>query len=139
LGKNESYYKSLIKKKIDIRKIKFLGKLSHTETISEIKKSYILLHPSKEESFGNIYLEAMMCGTPIIAGISSGATSEVIKKNGLLIDINNINQITNAITKYIKNQSYYNSIRSAAFKYVYKNFNYMKISKQYLSIFEKIR
>ena len=139
LGKNESYYKSLIKKKIDIRKIKFLGKLSHTETISEIKKSYILLHPSKEESFGNIYLEAMMCGTPIIAGISSGATSEVIKKNGLLIDINNINQITNAITKYLKNKAYYNSIRSAAFEYVYRNFNYMKISKQYLSIFEKIR
>ena len=139
MGKNELCYKNLIKNKIDLRRIKFLGKLTHIETITEIKKSYILLHPSKEESFGNIYLEAMMCGTPIVAGKSSGATSEVIKKNGLLIDINNINQITNAITKYLKNKAYYNSIRSAAFEYVYRNFNYMKISKQYLSIFKKIR
>ena len=113
--------------------------MEHTETISEIKKSYILLHPSKEESFGNIYLEAMSCGTPIIAGKFSGATAEVIKSHGLLVDVNNINQIANAITRYFKHQTFYNSIRYSAYSYVFNNFNYMKISKQYLSIFRKIK
>tara|TARA_B110000503_G_scaffold89350_1_gene135326 strand:+ start:2237 stop:3415 length:1179 start_codon:yes stop_codon:yes gene_type:complete len=139
LGVNDLYHKDLIKKKIDLKRINFLGRLEHTETISEIKKSYILLHPSKEESFGNIYLEAMSCGTPIIAGKFSGATAEVIKSHGLLVDVNNINQIANAITRYFKHQTFYNSIRYSAYSYVFNNFNYMKISKQYLSIFRKIK
>ena len=129
----------MLKKKVNVSRIKFLGKLDHKKTISEIKKSYILLHPSKEESFGNIYIEAMASGTPIVAGKNSGATSEVIKNNGVLVDINNTDEIALALLKYFKNQKFYNKVRISAYNYVFNNFNYLKISKQYLSIFRKIK
>jgi len=139
LEENGTYYKSLLKKKVNVSRIKFLGKLEHKQTISEIKKSYILLHPSKEESFGNVYIEAMASGTPIVAGKHSGATPEVIKNNGVLVDINNIDEIAIALLKYFKNQKFYNKIRVSAYNYVFNNFNCLKISKQYLSIFRKIK
>lgn len=139
LEKNGKYQKYLTSNNFDLERVIFLGKLDHIKLLSEIKQSYLLLHTSKEESFGNIYLEGMISGTPIIAGKYSGATSEVIKEYGLLVDINKVDKVANALIKYLVDKKFYNKIRIGAFNYVLKNYNYITISKKYLSIFNKIK
>ena len=66
-------------------------------------------------------------------------TSDVIKEYGLLVDINKVDKVANALIKYLVDKKFYNKIRIGAFNYVLKNYNYITISKKYLSIFNKIK
>ncbi len=66
----------------------------------------IFVAPSRYESFGIIYLEAMRHSKPIIA-CNTGGTPEVVShgKSGLLIDPGNPSQLTKAIIDLAKNKA----------------------------------
>jgi glycosyltransferase involved in cell wall biosynthesis len=57
--------------------------------------------PSLEESFGNVALEAMACGKPVIASQASGF-AEIVRdgQNGRLIDVASIDALRQAIEAY---------------------------------------
>ncbi|MCZ4518054.1 glycosyltransferase family 4 protein [Rhodococcus ruber] len=61
----------------------------------------IFLHPSLEESFGLVLVEAMSAGKPIIAGVHSGAVPEVVGEAGLLVNVNSTNEIASSIRAMI--------------------------------------
>lgn len=80
--------------------VKFLGKRSHSELMRLIaSEADVLVHPSLEESFGNIYLEAGLLGKAIIAGKNSGASPNTLGngKAGMLVDIRSVNEIANGM------------------------------------------
>jgi phosphatidylinositol alpha-1,6-mannosyltransferase len=71
----------------------------------------IFIMPSRNingdfEGFGLVYLEANLAGKPVVAGKSGGVSDAVIDGlNGLLVDPEDLNQITSAITKLAQDQS----------------------------------
>ena len=98
----------------------------------------IFLHTSLEESFGNIFLEAMMSGVPLIAGKNSGAAPEIVRGFGLLVDVNNIKEIINGLNKYALNPKLWSKIRVSAYKNVKKKYSQKNIVTKYLSLYKKI-
>lgn len=66
--------------------IVFVGRKPYPETMQLIKKAKVFLHPSREESFGNVILEAMVLGTPVVGGEKSGNVPYLLDKGkvGLL-------------------------------------------------------
>ncbi|SHG35074.1 Glycosyltransferase involved in cell wall bisynthesis [Fodinibius roseus] len=46
--------------------VKLLGQLNHTQALKAMAESQVLVNPSKSESFGLVYLEALSVGTPVI-------------------------------------------------------------------------
>lgn len=46
--------------------IKLLGQLSHAEALQKMSGCKLLVNPSLSESFGLVYLEALMVGTPVV-------------------------------------------------------------------------
>ena len=68
--------------------MEFFGEVSHDDIETAMRKADVLLHPSIEESFGMIYLEAMAAGLPIIAGKNAGATPWILQNggSGMLVD-----------------------------------------------------
>jgi len=73
---------------------------------NEIKNIYnqcdAWLFGSRSEGFGLTILEAMACRTPVI-GTKAGAAPELLSlSEGLLIDINDAEQMASAIIKFIK-------------------------------------
>jgi glycosyltransferase involved in cell wall biosynthesis len=65
--------------------VQHLGYLTHTEVLALMTKAKALLFPSKFEGFGLPILEAMFCGTPVIAS-NATAIPEVSGNAALLID-----------------------------------------------------
>ena len=81
-----------------LSRVSFSGKVSQ----EELNKSYlncdIFVAPSKFESFGLVFLEAMRVGKPVI-GCLAGGMPEIISdgENGLLIPPNNAKLLANAL------------------------------------------
>ena len=64
----------------------FLGMCDHHKLSSIYPSADLFLFPSLTETFGNVTLEAMACGTPVLA-FDSAAASELVQdgKNGWLV------------------------------------------------------
>lgn len=55
----------------------FTGQLTGDELARAVASADVLLNPSVTEAFGNVTLEAMACGLPVIAAEATGATNLV--------------------------------------------------------------
>jgi len=80
--------------------ITFLGELLHKELIETMcKEADILVHPSLEESFCMVLLEAMSCGVPVVGGVRSGAVPWLLGEGefGTLVDVRSPTAIAETI------------------------------------------
>lgn len=97
LIQDENYFKKEIVPKIDNEKIQFLGNLGKEDRDLLLGGAKALLHPiSFEEPFGLSVLEAMMCGTPVIA-FSRGSMPELIKDSFSGFLVKNVSEAVLAI------------------------------------------
>ena len=60
-------YKKLLKKIKPIKNIVNIGEIEHKKVLELLNKNYIVVHPSKIESFGLVLIEASQSGNLIIA------------------------------------------------------------------------
>ncbi len=78
-----------------------------TGLVEGADKRWLLQHcrfmaaPSLEESFGNVALEAMSCGKPVIASRASGF-AEIVRhgENGLLVEVGDAGSLREAVETY---------------------------------------
>jgi glycosyltransferase involved in cell wall biosynthesis len=67
------------------QEVAFVGSVSQEELVWLYNAARFLVFPSLYEGFGLPPLEAMACGTPVIAS-NAGAVPEVVGSAGLLVD-----------------------------------------------------
>ena len=103
-GPEEEYLKASVPAKLKDRII-FLGELSEDEKWAWLNLSDVFIMPARDikgdyEGFGIVYLEANLCGKPVIAG-DAGGVRDAVKNgcNGLLVDPEEENDIRGAIIK----------------------------------------
>jgi glycosyltransferase involved in cell wall biosynthesis len=80
-----------------------------TGLVQDADKRYLLQHcrfmaaPSLEESFGNVALEAMACGKPVVASRASGF-AEIVRhgENGKLVEVGNAPALAHALGDYMR-------------------------------------
>ena len=79
----------------------FTGQLTGDELGHALASSDLLLNPSITEAFGNVTLEAMACGLPVIAAEATGATNLVRHAvTGTLVDGTEPEEFADAIEAY---------------------------------------
>jgi glycosyltransferase involved in cell wall biosynthesis len=81
----------------------FTGQLTGDELARALASSDVLLNPSITEAFGNVTLEAMACGLPVVAAQATGATNLV--RNGItgtLCDAGETEEFADALEAYAR-------------------------------------
>jgi phosphatidylinositol alpha-1,6-mannosyltransferase len=70
----------------------------------EWRQADVFVHPSAQESFGYVYLEAMTLGKPIVAA-RAGAAPEVVGDAGLLVEPESPAALASAIDTFLADAS----------------------------------
>ncbi|HEM56540.1 MAG TPA: glycosyltransferase family 1 protein [Thermodesulfobium narugense] len=113
----------------DLDGIKFLGELSEEDLAREYSKAWIFCSPALGgESFGMTILEALSCGTAVVASNITGFRS--LLKNGqygLLVEPNDPNDLAQKICYLIKNKDARTELEKKARPYAI-NFSWEKIT-----------
>jgi len=74
----KQYFDETIKPQIDGKNVVYLGSISQEEKVDFLSRAAVVLFPIQwEEHFGLVMIEAMACGTPVVA-IKRGSVPEVI-------------------------------------------------------------
>lgn len=119
--------------------IKFYGIVTHDELKIMLDNSSVLVHPSYEETFGNIVLEAMARGVPVIGGEHSGAIPFLLGngKYGCLCDVSDPNSIYTSMVKVMNDDDYRKLIIANSFEYLLENFLDYKIAQKHIDLYKK--
>ncbi len=85
----------------------FLGWRGHSELGEGLACSDVMVMPSINESFGQVFVEAMACAVPVIAANAGGPPSfiniDADRPNGWLVEPDSLESLTEAIVEAVNN------------------------------------
>ncbi|MBV9708531.1 MAG: glycosyltransferase family 4 protein [Chloroflexi bacterium] len=128
----ESYYSQEIAPKVDGHLIEYVGEVSLSHKIALYQHAKALLVPLLwEEPFGLTMIEALACGTPVIA-FNKGAAPEIIVHEQVGFLVNNVEEML-AATKQIERIS-----PQACREHVERHFNPQIMAQRYLEVYAQV-
>ena len=81
----------------DVPNYLYLGELSHEQTLEHIANAHVLVHPSQMEGGAHVVMEAVMCGTPVLASRIDGNVGMLGFDYAGYFDCGNADQLTQAL------------------------------------------
>lgn len=114
----------------------FTGYIDNNELPLFYNACDAFVYPSLYEGFGLPPLEAMRCGTPVIASNTS-SIPEVVGDSGLLINPVNLNEIMDAMEKLLTNESLKAQLSSKSIAQA-KNFSWKNTAEKTMCVYKKI-
>src|SRR5438552_1074455 len=129
---DEDYFETVIKPLIDNSDIEFIGEIGYPGTNEFLGRAAALLFPINwPEPFGIVMMEAMACGTPVIA-YPYGSVGEVMENEvtGYIVPD------ASAAVEALKNIA--NLDRSRCRKSFEQRFTANRMTRDYLKIYERI-
>lgn len=129
---DESYYNRYVKPYLAEGKIEYIGSVGPDKRNSLLGNARVLLHPINfREPFGLSVIEAMACGTPVIA-MNKGSMPELIRpgENGFLAE-----NTDEAIAQVRKIDSI---SRAACRKTVEERFSKERMAEKYMEVYRQI-
>ena len=124
----------------DISKyVEFTGALDRKQVIQEMQSCDCFVLPSRYETFGVVYIEAMACGKPVIAVANGGPDDFVKPFNGLLIKpgAEELVQAVYEMIGHLTRGNYYQEEKIS--NYIKSKFSYEAIAEQLEAIYNSIK
>ena len=91
--------------------VDFRGQCSRKELGEAYAQMDAFVLPSRRETFGVVYIEAMAVGLPVIATRCGGPEDFVTEENGILIPVDDVQALTDAMEYMILHRNEYNSTK----------------------------
>ena len=134
-GPLEEKVRNLADKKTNVH---YLGYQSKQNLLSLIRGSDLLIQPSLEEGISSTLLEAMACGTCILASNIEGI-SEIVENNktGLLVEPNNKDELLNKILYLLPKKEKRLNLANEGLEMV-KKYDWEVVGKLYLNFYESL-
>lgn len=116
--------------------VAFVGQLSRGQVAEQMQQCDCFVLPSRYETFGVVYIEAMACGKPVIAVRNGGPDDFVKDFNGILVEAEDVNSLADAMGSIVEYQEKYNARQIADF--VEENFSEQAIARQLEGLYHQI-
>lgn len=117
--------------------VRYLGSIAETDRLQELyQESSVLISTSEQESFGQTLLEALACGTPVIARDSGGPADIILEGiNGRLVAHDQPEEMATALWEHFSGRSSYEAeaCRSSALRFAPET-----IAQQYAQLYERL-
>lgn len=119
-------------------RIIFVHWIPHEEVANYLSELKLIVVPSNSEGLPNIILEAMACGTPVLAN-SVGAIPDIIEdsNNGFIMNNNTENSIAENTVRALR-YLYIDKIIINAHNFVEENYSYEASLKRYELLFREL-
>lgn len=114
------------------------GLISHDEVYRLLDESAVLVHPSIEETFGNILLEAMARRTVCVGGEHAGAVPEVLGygERGIICDVQNADSLMRAMQKAC-DITFSQPLIKKAVQYINDNYADDIVAQMHIDLYQK--
>ena len=108
-------------------------------TMKKLKKSLLLVVPSRMESIPQVIKEAFLLKIPVIA-TNVGGIPELIEnqKTGILVTPEDPESLLNEINNLINDKEKQTQISNNAFQYVVENYTWESLLPRYVNFYQKI-
>jgi glycosyltransferase involved in cell wall biosynthesis len=126
-------------KKLNLDNVLFLGLVAHEDLPQLYKASDVYVLPSitRGENFGMSALEAMACGTPVVASNLPGVRELVTDECGIKVEPKDSKGMADAINLLLAEKSLRLKMGAMGSKNA-KNYSWSHIARTVLDIYEKL-
>jgi len=133
-----SVMRKIIKQnKMDDR-VQIIGYVPDNKLVGLYRQADLFVLPSIFEPFGMTALEAMACGTPVVASKFGGIRNVInTGKNGLLVDPSDAGEFADAITKLLSSKSLAEKLGIEGYHTIQKFFSWEAIAGKHLEFYDK--
>ena len=104
-GEWEGEHAHTVVEREGIQDVFFLGWRDHDELPAGLACSDVMVMPSVDESFGQVFVEAMACGVPVIAARAGGPPSFINTRpgapNGWLVEPDDLDDLADALVEAV--------------------------------------
>ena len=142
IGNEDDNTKSNLIKKFKsfniLKNIKFLPSSSPSDLIGAYSGANLFLLPSLHENFGNVVVEAMACGCPVVISNKVGLHKEIEQIKFSWVIKRNPHLWTNKLNQFISNQFSNELIRKSLTKFISENYSIKSTSSKMETIYKKI-
>jgi len=128
-------------KKMNLQqKVTLTGWINHDAMYAYLNQFSLLVVPSYTEGLPNVILEAMACGTPVLAS-PVGAVPDIIQNgvNGFLLQSNQPQDIANEVISLLNQPALLETVGETANYWVHANFSIEKTVKIWQDLFAKLQ
>ena len=132
---------SLEKKTADMgltERVTFTGRQPSDQVCQRIQRAKLLVLPSIEEGIGYVLLEALACGTPIVASRVGGIPDVVTPEVGLLVPPANSDLLAEAVSQLLGDDKLWGEMSESARTRAEKHYGSHQIAAQYAAIYKEI-
>jgi glycosyltransferase involved in cell wall biosynthesis len=116
--------------------VEFLGSQPHAELVRYMHESALLVLPSRAESFGCVLVEALACGTPVVATRCGGPQDIVHDQVGRLVPPSDEQSLASAILDVLARREEFDPAQLR--RYALENFSWEGVAAQTVDVYREV-
>jgi glycosyltransferase involved in cell wall biosynthesis len=141
-GEWEAEHPAAVAREVGPDGIFFVGWRGHTELPDGLACADVMVAPSTREGFGQMLVEAMACGLPVIATRSGGPTSfvntEPGQPNGWMLDPGDEDALVAALTEAVNDEDARRGRGEAAYRQVTRSHSWDAVAARFGALYEEL-